>query len=122
MQKSGSIGIDVGATKTLFALFNNRFQALEEIKIKTEETKRETFTKTLRESVASLLKKASKHRLTVAAGIKSHATPEAQQGLQIVTAKLKNHAVTTGAQNLQWTVRRVRGRSPPRFVGIHYSL
>jgi len=36
----------------------------------------------------------------VAAGIKSHATPEAQQGLQIVTAKLKDHAVTTGAAKL----------------------
>ena len=47
---------------------------------------------------------------------KSHATPEAQQGLQIVTAKLKNHAVTTGAQNLQSTVRRkCEGGSPPRF-------
>jgi glucokinase len=36
----------------------------------------------------------------VAAGIKSHATPEAQQGLQIVTAKLKNHAVTIGTAKL----------------------
>ena len=55
MQKSGSVGIDVGGTKTLVRPFNNRFEALEEIKVKTEGTKRESFTKTLRESVASLL-------------------------------------------------------------------
>jgi predicted NBD/HSP70 family sugar kinase len=36
----------------------------------------------------------------VAAGIKSHATPEAQQGLQTVPSKLKSHAVTTGAAKL----------------------
>jgi glucokinase len=36
----------------------------------------------------------------VAAGIKSHATPEAQRGLQAVPLKFKSHAVTTGAAKL----------------------
>ena len=36
----------------------------------------------------------------VAAGIKSHATREAQQGLQIVASQLKSHAVATGAAKL----------------------
>jgi predicted NBD/HSP70 family sugar kinase len=39
MGKPGSIGIDVGGTKTLFALFNDQFQVLEEVKLKTEGTK-----------------------------------------------------------------------------------
>src|SRR5262245_23305306 len=67
MQKSGSIGIDVGGTKTLFALFNDQFQVVEEVKVKTEGTKQTAFAKTLKESVALLLKKASKQRFTVSA-------------------------------------------------------
>jgi len=67
MQKSGSIGIDVGGTKTLFALFNDQFQVLEEVKVRTVGTTQTAFAKTLKESVASLLKKASKQRVTVSA-------------------------------------------------------
>lgn len=36
----------------------------------------------------------------VAAGIKLHSTPEAQEALQIVASKLKSHSVTTGAAKL----------------------
>jgi len=71
-----------GGTKTLFALYNERFEVLEEIKLKTEGSKREAFTKTLKESVASLLKKASKHRLTVSAiGIGCAGSIDTQKGV-----------------------------------------
>ena len=36
----------------------------------------------------------------VAAGIKLHATPEAQEALQIVASNLRSHSVTTGAAKL----------------------
>src|SRR5262249_47745258 len=74
--------LTLAAPRPLFDLFNNRFQALEEIKVKTEGTKREAFTKALRESVASLLKKASKHRLTVSAiGVGCAGSINAQKGV-----------------------------------------
>ena len=82
MGKSGSVGVDVGGTKTLFALFDEQFEVLEEIKLKTEGTKQEVFTKTLKESVASLLKKASKHRVTVSAiGVGCAGSIDTQKGV-----------------------------------------
>ena len=64
--KPGSIGIDVGGSKTLFALFDDAFHVIEEIKVKTP-AEPENFTATLSESVESLIKKAGKAKLTIPA-------------------------------------------------------
>ena len=48
MAKLGTIGIDIGGTKTLFALFDEKFSVVEEIKVKTQPEKGEkAFTKRL---------------------------------------------------------------------------
>jgi glucokinase len=66
MAKRGSLGIDVGGTKTLFALFDEEFNVVEEIKVKSQAEKGEKhFTDTLTQSVEALLKKAEKKGLTV---------------------------------------------------------
>jgi predicted NBD/HSP70 family sugar kinase len=36
MSKRGAIGIDIGGTKSLFALFDEKFNVVEEIKLKTK--------------------------------------------------------------------------------------
>jgi glucokinase len=66
-QQQGTIGIDIGGTKTLFVLFDDHFKPLKEIKVKTEADKGEKhFTKTLEESLEELLRKARKRELHLA--------------------------------------------------------
>src|SRR5687768_685089 len=64
--KMGSIGIDVGGTKTRFALFDKNFKVIEEIKVKTLDSKTtEEFTAALAESSNKLMKKSLKARLKI---------------------------------------------------------
>jgi glucokinase len=67
MIELGSIGIDIGGTKILFALFDPKFQPVDEIKIKTGDlhTTRE-FKDALSESLGTLMKKAAKGNLQLA--------------------------------------------------------
>jgi glucokinase len=66
MGKRGLIGIDIGGTKTLFALFNEKLEVLEDIKIGTHAEKgEEKFTESLEESIENLLKKAKKEDLQI---------------------------------------------------------
>jgi len=65
--KLGSIGIDIGGTKTLFALFDPKFEILEEIKIKTLDIpSAKDFKEALTEHLTSLTKKAAKSELNLA--------------------------------------------------------
>jgi glucokinase len=66
MPKTGAIGIDVGGTKTLFALFDDSFELVDQIKERTE-TEKQAFTSNLITKVGALLKKADKTGLTVKA-------------------------------------------------------
>jgi predicted NBD/HSP70 family sugar kinase len=60
-KEKGSIGIDVGGTKTLFALFDPRFRLEDEIKIKTHDSENaKHFAAAVSESLGYLLKKAEK--------------------------------------------------------------
>src|SRR5690242_19414367 len=66
MTKLSSIGIDIGGTKTLFALFDGDFKIIEEIKIKTLDSKNaKEFTEILTESVGTLVKRSEKSSLTL---------------------------------------------------------
>jgi glucokinase len=66
MAKRATIGIDIGGTKILFALFDERFKVVEEIKEKTDAGAGEKrFTEKLTESVETLLKKAEKEGLQI---------------------------------------------------------
>jgi glucokinase len=68
VSKLGSIGIDIGGTKTLFALFDANFELLEEIKIKTGDIpSAKEFKDALTEHLTTLLKKAAKSELNLAA-------------------------------------------------------
>lgn len=57
------IGVDVGGTKTLFVLFDERFRVLEEIKERTPHGK--DFDECLDDGVEALLKRAEKERIGV---------------------------------------------------------
>jgi glucokinase len=66
MAKLSSIGIDIGGTKTLFALFDDEFKILEDVKIKTLESKTgKDFTDALTDSLSALIKKNDKANLTL---------------------------------------------------------
>jgi glucokinase len=66
MAKHGAIGIDIGGTKTLFALFDNEFKIIEETKIKTIDSKNaKEFTDTVTASLSALVKKSEKLNLTL---------------------------------------------------------
>lgn len=67
MAKSGTIGIDVGGTKTLFALFDGDFRPLEEIKIKTPTDERTAFSRAIRENVGALVQEAKRGKMKVSA-------------------------------------------------------
>jgi predicted NBD/HSP70 family sugar kinase len=41
MARLGTIGIDIGGTKIMFGLFDEKFRAIAEIKIKTQSNKGE---------------------------------------------------------------------------------
>lgn len=66
-KKRGSIGIDIGGTKSLFALFDEKFALVEEIKERTHPDKGggPAFRKMFRDSVKQLLKAAGKRKLDV---------------------------------------------------------
>ena len=67
VNKLGSIGIDIGGTKTLFALFDPKFEPLEEIKIKTGDIpSAKEFKEVLTEHLTTLTKKAAKSELSLA--------------------------------------------------------
>lgn len=64
MANRGTIGIDIGGTKMLFVLFDEDFQPLKEIKVKTQVGEGEkNFTSVLEDSVEQLLKKAKKNQI-----------------------------------------------------------
>jgi glucokinase len=66
MPRRATIGIDIGGTKTLFALFDEKFNVIEEVKVKTEADKGEkAFTEKLAESLRLLLRVAGKKSLSV---------------------------------------------------------
>lgn len=68
MRKRATIGIDIGGTKILGALYDERFRALEEIKLKTRPEKGEArFSRTLKELVGRLTRAAEKRGRVVAA-------------------------------------------------------
>lgn len=62
--KKGIVGIDIGGTKTLLALFDEKFKVLSDVKIKTQADKgEERFTEKLLEAVESLMKAAKNEDL-----------------------------------------------------------
>src|SRR6185295_8302436 len=82
MSKTTSIGIDVGGTKTLFALFDKDFKLLDEIKHHTPGDDRAKFSSMLNESVEALLKKARKLETPVSAiGVGFAGTVDMKKGL-----------------------------------------
>jgi glucokinase len=59
-----TIGIDLGGTKTLFALFDARFRVVEKVKVRTRADKGEKyFTRVLEEHLETLLAAADKKKL-----------------------------------------------------------
>ncbi len=68
MPKRAAIGIDIGGTKILFALFDEEFKVVEEIKVKTEADKGEkAFSDKLKQSLQALLRSGEKQGLSVLA-------------------------------------------------------
>ena len=64
MGKRAAIGIDIGGTKTLCALINERFEILEQIKFKTAPHEgRPAFEKRLKTAVQTLVRHAKDHKL-----------------------------------------------------------
>jgi glucokinase len=67
MSKDSTIGIDIGGTKTLCLLLDEKFKVLEEIKFKTEPNEgRERFSSELVDALKSLRKSAKDRDLNVA--------------------------------------------------------
>jgi glucokinase len=67
MSKRGAIGIDIGGTKSLFALFDEKFNVVEEIKLKTNADKgKKVFSEALTGAVEALVDKAHKSGLVLA--------------------------------------------------------
>ena len=66
-KEAGSIGIDVGGTKTLVALFDSRFEVLAEHKFRSHAGKEglRAFETALFEAIGKLLKRARKRKLLV---------------------------------------------------------
>lgn len=68
MAKRGSIGIDIGGTKTLFALFDEKFKVLAEVREPTYPKKgggAATFRRMARSGVKTLLAEAKRAKVTV---------------------------------------------------------
>ena len=60
------IGIDVGGTKTLFSLFDDKFRVLEKVKIRTPlDDGEKAFTKAIADGAEELAQKAKKKELTL---------------------------------------------------------
>ena len=67
MAHLGSIGVDIGGTKILFALFDDKFQPVKEITLKTGDIHNpREFKEALAEHLSVLMKKAAKVELTLA--------------------------------------------------------
>jgi glucokinase len=67
MPKRGAIGIDIGGTKSLFALFDDSFAVVEEIKLKTNADRgKKVFNEALTQAIGSLVDKAHKAKLVLA--------------------------------------------------------
>ena len=67
MARRCAIGIDIGGTKCLFSLFDEKFRVIRDIKIKTNAHKgKKAFTANLNEAVSDLVKKARKEGMTLA--------------------------------------------------------
>jgi glucokinase len=73
MAKSATIGIDIGGSKILFALFDEQFRVIDDDKVKTHAHRGEDhFTETLKEGVDALVHKARKKNLhLIAVGVGS---------------------------------------------------
>jgi glucokinase len=68
MKKPAAVGIDVGGTKTLCVLVDQRFRLLQKVKFKTEAAKgRARFTRKLTQSVRSLVNAAQSANLKIVA-------------------------------------------------------
>jgi glucokinase len=68
MPKNCVLGIDIGATKTLFALFDQRLRVLDEIKIKTDPGRgQNAFMSNVEDAVTKLLDEGIKNRNTIVA-------------------------------------------------------
>jgi glucokinase len=66
LSRSASIGIDVGGTKTRIALFDNKFDLVQDIKYRTPKTRKQ-FTAALTKSVQTLLELAASREFVVSA-------------------------------------------------------
>lgn len=67
MTDCATIGIDIGGTKTLIVLFDEKFGAIEEFKFKTRPDKgRKEFLQNLSDGISILLRKVKKRRLLLA--------------------------------------------------------
>lgn len=66
-RKRASIGIDIGGTKTLYALLDHRFEVIAEEKLRSRDGKHPlaSFERGLEESVAGLLREARRRKLQV---------------------------------------------------------
>lgn len=83
-KKRGSIGIDIGGTKSLFALFDEKFALVEEIKERTHPDKGggPVFRKMFRDSVKKLLRAADKRGLEIRAiGVGCAGLIDSEQGV-----------------------------------------
>jgi glucokinase len=67
-QRIGTLGIDIGGTKTRFTLFDDKFRVVDELKMKTRADKnRNTFTGNLSAAVKTMMKIAGKKTLSIGA-------------------------------------------------------
>ena len=102
MSKRGAIGIDIGGTKSLFALFDEKFNVVEEIKLKTNADKgKKVFSEALTGAVEALVDKAHKSGLVLAgagAGV---------AGVVSIIRKARSSAVPTCRFSM--TIRSRRG-------------
>jgi glucokinase len=67
MRRRGALGVDIGGTKSLFALFDEDYAVVEAIKLKTNPDKgRKAFTEALTEAIEQLVEKAHEANLVLA--------------------------------------------------------
>jgi glucokinase len=78
--KSASIGIDVGGTKTRVALFDDKFEVVENIKLKTPKAKEE-FEEELVKSVRGLAKKVKENARLTAIGVGFAGSVDEERGV-----------------------------------------
>jgi glucokinase len=83
MARHGTLGIDVGGTKVMAALFNDVFHVVDEIKFKTQPDKGErAFTRNLSDAVERLVEKADKKGLhLIGVGVGCGGTVDNEKGI-----------------------------------------